>query len=68
MIIGVYKTEVIYHEGPRRGWSTVELPTMEWVSWFNSVRLLEPLGYLPPAEFEAQYYTSNSDLAELNLK
>jgi len=26
------------------------------VSWFNHRRLLEPLGHVPPAEFEANYY------------
>jgi transposase InsO family protein len=67
-VIGLYKTEVIYHDGPWRGLEHVELSTLEWVSWFNTVRLLEPLGYLPPAEFEAQYHTSNSELAELVLK
>jgi transposase InsO family protein len=34
----------------------VELATLEWVSWFNSQRLLESIGYVPPAEFEAEYY------------
>jgi putative transposase len=34
----------------------VELATLEWVSWFNHHRLLEPLGYIPPAEAEANYY------------
>ncbi len=67
-IIGRYKTEVIYCDGPWQGLEQVELATLEWVSWFNSVRLLEPLGYLPPAETEAQYHTSTSDLAELVLK
>jgi len=33
----------------------VEFATLQWVSWFNTERLLEPLGYVPPAEFEAQY-------------
>lgn len=67
-LIGLYKTEVIYHDGPWRGLEHVELATLEWVSWFNTVRLLEPLGYVPPAEFEAQYHTSHSELAELVLK
>ncbi len=41
----------------------------EWVSWFNTQRLLEPIGYLPPAEYEAQYCArTNPDLAELVLK
>ncbi len=29
---------------------------LEWVSWFNHHRLLEPLGTIPPAEAEANYY------------
>ncbi len=54
-IIGLFKTEVIHRDGPWRGPDDVEMATLEWVSWFNTIRLLEPLGYLPPAEFEAQY-------------
>jgi transposase InsO family protein len=34
----------------------VELATLEWVSWFNHIRLLEPIGYIPPAEAEANYW------------
>ena len=34
----------------------MELATLEWVSWFNHHRLLEPIGYIPPAEAEANYY------------
>ncbi len=55
-------------DGPWRGLEYVEYETLEWVSWFNTVRLMEPLGYLPPAEFEAQDHTSILDLAELVLK
>ena len=54
-INGLYKAEVIH----RRSWSTresVELATLEWVSWFNHHRLLGPIGYIPPAEAEANYY------------
>ena len=67
-IIGLFKTEVIYQDGPWRGLEHVEYATLEWVSWYNTQRLMEPLGYLPPAEYEAQYHTSTSDLAELVLK
>jgi hypothetical protein len=28
---------------------------LEWVDWFNH-RLLAPIGYVPPAEFEADYH------------
>jgi putative transposase len=55
-IIGLYKTEVIRHAGSWRSIDDVEYATLEWVAGFNTTRLLEPLGYLPPAEFEAQYY------------
>jgi hypothetical protein len=26
------------------------------VDWFNMRQLLEPIGYLPPAEYEPRYY------------
>ena len=55
-VIGLFKTEVIHRDGPWRGLEDVEFATLEWVSWFNMARLLEPLGYLPPAEFEAQFH------------
>jgi transposase InsO family protein len=41
----------------------VELATLEWVSWFNHHRLMEPLGYIPPAEAEANYYRQLSSQA-----
>jgi transposase InsO family protein len=51
----LYKAEPIH----RRTWKrreSVELATLEWVAWFNHHRLMEPLGYIPPAEAEANYY------------
>jgi putative transposase len=55
-VIGLYKAEVIRHEGPWKGLEEVEFATLEWVDWFNNTRLLEPIGYVPPAEFEEAYY------------
>jgi putative transposase len=55
-IIGLYKTEVIHRRGPWRKLDDVEYATLEWVDWFNNRRLLEPIGNLPPAEFELLYY------------
>jgi transposase InsO family protein len=43
----------------RRPWKNieeVEFATLEWVDWFNHQRLLEPIGDIPPAEFEKMYY------------
>ncbi len=54
-INGLYKAEVIRPNGPWRGIDEVEFATLEWVDWFNNRRLLEPIGYIPPAEFEAMY-------------
>jgi transposase InsO family protein len=55
-INGLYKTEVIRHRGPWRTIDEVEFATLEWVDWFNNRRLLEPIGNIPPAEFEMAYY------------
>ena len=55
-INGLYKTEVIHRRGPWRGVDDVEYATLEWVDWFNHRRLLEPIGNIPPAEFEMAYY------------
>ena len=55
-VIGLFKTEVIRRRGPWRNIDDVEFATLEWVDWFNNRRLLEPLGYVPPAEYEAAYY------------
>nr|WP_201344128.1 IS3 family transposase [Thiohalobacter sp. COW1] len=55
-INGLYKAELIHRRGPWKSPESVELATLEWVAWFNHHRLMEPLGYIPPAEAEADYY------------
>lgn len=55
-IIGLFTTEVIQRKGPWRQLEAVEFATLTWVDWFNTRRLLEPIGYVPPAEYEARYY------------
>jgi transposase InsO family protein len=57
-VIGLFKTEVIQRKGPWRHLEAVEFATLDWVDWFNTRRLLEPIGYVPPAEYEAQYYAA----------
>jgi putative transposase len=57
-VIGLFKTEVIHRHGPWRSVDDIELATLKWVHWFNTQRLLEPIGYLPPVEFESNYYQS----------
>jgi transposase InsO family protein len=55
-INGLYKAELIHRRGPWKTREAVEIATLEWVSWFNHHRLLGPIGYIPPAEAEANYY------------
>ena len=55
-INGLYKAELIHRCAPWKTKAAVELATLEWVSWFNHHRLLEPIGYIPPVEAEASYY------------
>ena len=62
-IIGLYKTEVIHHRGPWRHIDAVEYATLEWVDWFNNRRLLEPIGNMPPAEFEVAHYRQHEESA-----
>jgi putative transposase len=62
-IIGLFKAEVIHARGPWRSLDAVEYATLEWVDWFNNRRLLEPIGYVPPAEFEQSYYQQQPSLA-----
>ena len=52
----VERAEVIHRRGPWRSFEAVEYATLEWVDWFNHRRLLEPIGNIPPAEAEEQYY------------
>lgn len=62
-VIGLYKTEVIWKRGPWRTLEMVEFATLEWVEWFNNRRLLEPIGHVPPVEYEAAFYASEATLA-----
>lgn len=57
-INGLYKAEVIHRRGPWRSFEAVEFATLAWVDWFNNRRLLEPLGFITPADAEANHYAS----------
>ena len=59
-INGLFKAELIRRRGPWRSVESVELATLEWVHWFNTRRLLAPIGYVPPTEFESNYYRTQS--------
>ncbi len=61
-INGLYKAEVIHRRTSWKSREEVELATLTWVAWFNNVRLLEPIGHIPPAEAEANYYRQQAAL------
>ena len=68
-VIGLFKTEVIRTRGPWRNVEDVEFATLEWVWWFNYHRLLGPIGHLPPAEYEEEYYQGQAgSIAGVGLK
>jgi len=54
--MGLFKTEKIWPNGPWRNLDEVEYGTLEWVHWYNTKRLLEPIGNIPPVELEQAYY------------
>jgi transposase InsO family protein len=62
-INGLFKTEVVRRRGPWKGLDEVEYATLEWVHWFNTERLLEPIGYVSPSDFEKAYYDGYDGLA-----
>ena len=51
--IELYEAELVHRRAPCKTKDALELTTLEWMSWFNRHRLLEPTGYIPPAEAEA---------------
>ena len=66
-INGLYKAELIHRRAPWKTKESVELATLEWVSWFNHHRLLESIGYIPPAEAEANYYRQLAEKANTEV-
>ncbi len=66
-INGLYKAELIHRRGPWKTRESVELATLQWVHWFNHIRLLEPIGYIPPAEAEANYFRQLAEKTETTV-
>jgi len=62
-INGFYKAELIHRRGPWKTREAVELATLEWMGWFNYHQLLEPIGYIPHAEAEANNYRQLAEQA-----
>jgi len=64
--VDTFKTELIT-DRVWRSRSQLELAIVEYVAWFNTARLHESLGDLPPAEFEA-LHTSRDETSHPIIK
>jgi putative transposase len=58
----LYKKELIEREGPWSGTADVMLATLQWVAWYNTERLHSACGWIPPEEFEKNYYACQEKL------
>jgi putative transposase len=65
---GLYKAELIYHEGPWKGADDVEWATLTYVDWFNNKRLHGEIGMVSPAAFEVAYYDQKALVEETSLE
>ncbi len=62
-INGLFKAEVIWRQRSWPSLAAVEMATLQWVDWFNNQRLFGPIGYVTPAEAEAEYYAAQQETA-----
>ena len=62
---GLYKAEVIHRLVDWKTLAAVARETLKWVDWFNNRRLLEPIGTIPKAEAQANFFAvlERSDMA-----
>jgi putative transposase len=66
-INGLYKAELIHHRAPWKTKEALELAILEWVALFNHHRLLSPIGYIPLAEAELNYYQQLAGKSETEV-
>ncbi len=60
--IGLYKSELIWPEGPWRDHEHVELETLNYVDWFNNDRPHESIDDLTPRQAEEIHYAARNRL------
>ena len=56
---GLYKTELVWRQGPWRTAEQLELATLLYVEWFNTRRIHAEIGDLTPTEFETAHYLAH---------
>ena len=57
---GAYKTELVWRRKPFQDLKDLELATFRWVSWWNSKRLHQSMGYRTPEAVETEYCTNQA--------
>jgi transposase InsO family protein len=62
-----FRDGAVRRRGPWRSVEDVEFATLEWVAWYNTRRLLEPLGYVSPDDFERAYYNRQTASTKLTV-
>ncbi|MEU9875227.1 integrase core domain-containing protein [Streptomyces phaeochromogenes] len=53
---GTFKAELIEIQGPWKDVDQVERAIFQWVTWYNEERLHSALDYVPPAEYERDFW------------
>jgi putative transposase len=56
---GTFKAELIKLHGPWRTGDATEIAIIEWIDWYNAVRLHREIGDIAPDEAEADWYRHN---------
>ena len=54
--IGIYKSELVWQQGPWRSAEQLELATLLYLEWFNNRRIHGEIGDHTPAEHENIHY------------
>ncbi|GGW79580.1 IS3 family transposase [Streptomyces griseoloalbus] len=53
---GTFRAGLIEMQGPWRDFDQVERAIFQWVTWYNEERLHSALDYVPPAEYERDWW------------
>ena len=62
--IGLYKSELIHHDGPWRDVDRVEVATASWALWFNTERTHSSIDDLTPPEVKQLGYARNEPVGQ----
>jgi transposase InsO family protein len=61
---GTFKAELIEMQYPWKDPAQVERAIFQWVTWYNEERLHSALDYVPPAEYERDFWQSQEQIPQ----